>query len=222
MPLKVFEDKRPLYQTVAEKLTAAIEVGRYPVGTMLPTEAELCAQFGVSRQTIREATRLLLQIGLVSRHQGVGTRVERTRVAEQYVTEFGKLAKTNKHVEQPNYVLDVIRHDRATNQWFLARKLYFSRIDLSTYRQTIYDRAGNVATDATYDDFEPIDGGAAGEQLLEGRESGAVTDQALEEGGRGHRAGTHLHARAGQSGHREFSLWRATGGADHLYQAHAG
>lgn len=100
MPLKVFEDKRPLYQTVAEKLTAAIEVGRYPVGTMLPTEAELCTQFGVSRQTIREATRLLLQIGLVSRHQGVGTRVERTRVAEQYVQRLGSLPDLWQYVKE--------------------------------------------------------------------------------------------------------------------------
>ena len=67
MPLKVFEERRPLYQTVAEQLTSAIEQGRYPVGSMLPTEAELCTQFAVSRQTVREATRLLLQLGLVSR-----------------------------------------------------------------------------------------------------------------------------------------------------------
>ena len=89
MALRVFEEKRPLYQTVAEQLTHAIEQGLYPVGTMLPTEAELCTQFNVSRQTVREATRLLLQLGLVSRHQGVGTRVERATVAEHYVQRLG-------------------------------------------------------------------------------------------------------------------------------------
>lgn len=66
--------------------------------------------------------------------------------------------KTRKPVEQPNYELLIIRRDPAKNQWFLARKIYFSRIDLSTYRQVIYDRMGNVATDATYEDFQPIDG----------------------------------------------------------------
>ena len=100
MPLRVFEEKRPLYQTVAEQLTTAIEEGRYPVGTMLPTEAELCQQFDVSQQTVREATRLLLQLGLVSRHQGVGTRVERATVAEHYVQRLGKLHDLWQYVQE--------------------------------------------------------------------------------------------------------------------------
>ncbi len=100
MPLSVFEDKRPLYQTVAEQLSAAIQDGTYPVGSMLPTEAELCTRFGVSRQTIREATRLLLQLGLVSRHQGVGTRVERAQVAETYVQRLGALPDIWQYVKE--------------------------------------------------------------------------------------------------------------------------
>jgi DNA-binding GntR family transcriptional regulator len=94
----VFEEKRPLYQTVAEQLTQAIEQGLYPVGTMLPTEAELCTQFGVSRQTVREATRLLLQLGLVTRHQGVGTRVERATVAEHYVQRLSSPNDLSQYV----------------------------------------------------------------------------------------------------------------------------
>lgn len=100
MPPRVFEERRPLYQTVAEQLTTAIEEGRYPVGTMLPTEAELCTQFGVSRQTVREATRLLLQLGLVSRHQGVGTRVERATVAEHYVQRLTSPADITQYVNE--------------------------------------------------------------------------------------------------------------------------
>jgi GntR family transcriptional regulator len=100
VPLSVFEDRRPLYRTVAERLSAAIEEGTHPVGSMLPTEAELCASFGVSRQTIREATRLLLQAGLVSRHQGVGTRVERATVAETYVQRLGALPDIWQYVKE--------------------------------------------------------------------------------------------------------------------------
>jgi GntR family transcriptional regulator len=98
--VNVFEDKRPLYQTVAERLSAAIEDGTYPVGSMLPTEAELCTDFGVSRQTIREATRLLLQLGLVSRRQGVGTRVERATAAETYVQRLGALPDIWQYVKE--------------------------------------------------------------------------------------------------------------------------
>jgi len=98
--LSVFEDRRPLYRTLAERLSTAIAEGTYPVGSMLPTEAELCARFGVSRQTIREATRLLLQLGLVSRHQGVGTRVERATVAETYVQRLGALPDLWQYVKE--------------------------------------------------------------------------------------------------------------------------
>lgn len=99
MAIRVFEDRRPRYQSVAEQLSAAIERGTYPVGGMLPTEAELCTKFGVSRQTIREATRLLLEAGLVSRHQGVGTRVERATVPEHYVQRLERLPDILQYVK---------------------------------------------------------------------------------------------------------------------------
>ncbi len=73
-------------------------------------------------------------------------------------TELVLDPKTKKDVEQPSYILDVIRRDPSNNQWFLARKIYFSRIDLLPHRQVIFDRAGEIATDAAYEDFEPIDG----------------------------------------------------------------
>jgi DNA-binding GntR family transcriptional regulator len=54
----------------------------------------------VSRQTVREATRLLLQLGLVSRHQGVGTRVERATVAEHYVQRLTSPADITQYVNE--------------------------------------------------------------------------------------------------------------------------
>ncbi len=98
--MRLFQEKRPLYQTVAEQLTVAIEAGQYRVDSMLPSEAELCAQFNVSRQTIREATRLLLQLGLVSRHRGLGTRVERATIGEHYVQRFGTPADIFDYVKE--------------------------------------------------------------------------------------------------------------------------
>lgn len=67
-------------------------------------------------------------------------------------------AKTKKDVEEPNYILDVIRHDTESDQWFLDRKIYFNRTNLQPYRQVLYDMKGYVATDASYEDFRPIDG----------------------------------------------------------------
>lgn len=67
---------QPRYLLLAQSLLADITNKRYPVGSLLPTESELCKQYGVSRHTVREAMRRLLDLGLVSRRQGIGTRVE--------------------------------------------------------------------------------------------------------------------------------------------------
>lgn len=65
----------PRYLHVAGALKQAIASGHYPVGAKLPTEAELCQQFDISRFTAREAVRVLATAGLVTRRQRVGTVV---------------------------------------------------------------------------------------------------------------------------------------------------
>lgn len=67
--------KQPIYRQIAGQLEQAIVDGRYPVGARLPTELELCQQFGISRFTARGAVRLLSTEGLVTRRQRVGTVV---------------------------------------------------------------------------------------------------------------------------------------------------
>jgi hypothetical protein len=59
----------------------------------------------------------------------------------------------NKTLDQDDYKLDVIRKD-TNGQWYLSRKIYFDRVDLAPYRQVIFDRRGNIATDASYSDFQ--------------------------------------------------------------------
>ncbi|MCL2428524.1 MAG: GntR family transcriptional regulator [Alphaproteobacteria bacterium] len=66
---------QPRYRQVAQTLINEIEAGRYPVGDLMPTEMELCEQFGASRFTVREAIKRLVELGLVSRQAGVGTKV---------------------------------------------------------------------------------------------------------------------------------------------------
>lgn len=67
---------QPRYLQLAKTLLNEIESGKYPVGSQLPTEFELCEQFGVSRATAREALRRLVQLGLVVRQPRVGTTVK--------------------------------------------------------------------------------------------------------------------------------------------------
>ena len=75
MPINPLGAPAPRYQQVAQTLLHEIATGRYPVGSQLPTEFELCAQFGVSRATAREALKRLVHLGLVVRQPRVGTTV---------------------------------------------------------------------------------------------------------------------------------------------------
>ncbi|MBE9605517.1 GntR family transcriptional regulator [Acetobacteraceae bacterium H6797] len=65
----------PRYQQIRDILRDRIRLGRYPVGSHLPTEAALCIEFEVSRYTLREALRRLVEEGLLSRRQKSGTMV---------------------------------------------------------------------------------------------------------------------------------------------------
>jgi len=61
------------YTRVKQHLKAGLATGRWPPGALMPSEAELVAEFGVSRMTVSRALRELQAEGLVDRTQGVGT-----------------------------------------------------------------------------------------------------------------------------------------------------
>ncbi|MDF3070388.1 MAG: GntR family transcriptional regulator [Polyangiaceae bacterium] len=65
----------PLYQQLAELLGRDIQSGSLPQGARLPSEPELARQHGIGRPTVRQATELLVQRGLVERKRGSGTYV---------------------------------------------------------------------------------------------------------------------------------------------------
>jgi GntR family histidine utilization transcriptional repressor len=61
------------YARVKQHLKQGLASGRWPPGALMPSEAELVEQFGVSRMTVNRALRELQAEGLVERSQGVGT-----------------------------------------------------------------------------------------------------------------------------------------------------
>lgn len=63
------------YSEMAANLRSQIESDRYKPGDKLPTTSELCAQFGVSKITVRRAMDELERDGLISRRRGSGTFV---------------------------------------------------------------------------------------------------------------------------------------------------
>lgn len=62
--------REPAYLKVFKAIEARIVDGALKDGASLPTEAELCAQFEVTRSTVREGLRLLEQTGLIMRGAG--------------------------------------------------------------------------------------------------------------------------------------------------------
>ncbi|QGZ30965.1 GntR family transcriptional regulator [Stutzerimonas stutzeri] len=99
---------QPRYLVLAQALIDDIKAGRYPLGSLLPTEHELCQQFSVSRHTVREAIRRLSELGLISRQQGVGTRVKATEVASRYVQASEGIADLHQYVRDVRLEIDAI------------------------------------------------------------------------------------------------------------------
>ena len=57
------------------RIKALISSGEFSAGDRLPTERELSQQFGVSRSSLREATRALALVGVLESRVGDGTYV---------------------------------------------------------------------------------------------------------------------------------------------------
>ena len=68
----------PRYYRVYASLQKSIRDGIYRRGSLIPTEHQLCRDFGVSRITIRRALHELQRDGWLTRRSGVGTFVART------------------------------------------------------------------------------------------------------------------------------------------------
>ncbi|HLI62342.1 MAG TPA: DUF4292 domain-containing protein [Terriglobales bacterium] len=65
--------------------------------------------------------------------------------------------KKRKNLEQPDYVVDILRRD-ANNDWYLARKIIFDRTNLLPHQQLVYDRNGAVASNAIYQVYQEYNG----------------------------------------------------------------
>lgn len=67
--------KTPVWKSIALSLTSDIAEGRYNTGDRLPTEAQLAAQHGVNRHTVRRALSDMAEQGLVRPRRGSGVFV---------------------------------------------------------------------------------------------------------------------------------------------------
>ncbi|MEN3187736.1 MAG: GntR family transcriptional regulator [Atribacterota bacterium] len=102
------EGNVPLYQQLKNILKGQILSGVFKPGDSIPPEAELCRTYGVSRITVRQAVKSLVEEGFLYRKQGKGTFVTspklRRRLPKLYsfsedIMELG-LKPSSKLLEQ--------------------------------------------------------------------------------------------------------------------------
>lgn len=98
------------YAAVAKDLMNAIATGRYPVGSLLPTEFELCELYDVSRHTVRAAITQLQVQGLISRRKRLGTRVESATPRGGYSQSLASVADLAHLAETQIRSIQNVRH----------------------------------------------------------------------------------------------------------------
>ena len=96
---------RSMKDVIAERFAGLIASGILSVGDSFPSERDLAATMGVSRETIRGALLILSTKGIVSVVQGA-----RTRVASADVGDLGMSVLSSKHVT--DYTLDDVHESR--------------------------------------------------------------------------------------------------------------
>lgn len=94
------ESGAPRYRQLTDVLLREIQTGKFPVGSLLPPEPQLAQRFGISRHTVREAVRRLTEMGLVSRHQGIGTRVLAQHPRARYVASLSSLQDLMQYTQR--------------------------------------------------------------------------------------------------------------------------
>ena len=113
--------RTPLYRQISDSLLAGIREGKFPVGSFLPGELELIDRFDASRHTIREALRVLEDMGLVKRQRGRGTLVLSTEAAPAYVQMVRSPTELFSYPDNSQFRL--LTDDRIKADKSLARKL---------------------------------------------------------------------------------------------------
>lgn len=97
--------REKLYIQLTRILLEEIDSGRWQAGQRIPTEEELCREYGVSKITVRQAVTNLVSEGYLMKFQGKGTFVTgilpegclamKTRFTEEM---FGKEVRSEKEI----------------------------------------------------------------------------------------------------------------------------
>jgi len=112
-------ERLPLYKSLANTLEERIYNGDWPVGSALPTEADLCKHFQASRHTLRHALQILESNGLIFRRQGAPTQIISRKKLRRFTQSFNSpvdILSYPRDTYRVNLVEEFIEIDKAQSE----------------------------------------------------------------------------------------------------------
>jgi len=124
----------PLYSQLVSIVKRNITAGTLSAGELLPSEAELCRTFNISRSTVRQAIGSLEAEGLVVRKQGRGTFVAEPKMRRKTENVYSFTSEISSMGLTPSSKL--IEFEVITPTPDLMKVLELNSADKSVYRFT--------------------------------------------------------------------------------------
>jgi GntR family transcriptional regulator len=91
----------PAYRQITTDLAQRMNSGEFHEGAVLPGEADLASEYGVSRMTVRQALSGLAELGLVERRRGMGTIVRHHKLSRQLQRPIGLTEEIRAGGQEP-------------------------------------------------------------------------------------------------------------------------
>jgi GntR family transcriptional regulator len=114
-PLSARDAGAPLYRQAKRALLGAVECGRCPPGSALPSETALAAALGISIGTLRHAVDELVAERILMRRQGRGTFVA-THTTDRFVFQFFHVERSDGRREAPRVELLAFERTRLDDE----------------------------------------------------------------------------------------------------------
>ena len=120
--------KKYMYLDICNRLRNDIMGGLYSCGQKLPSENQLAAKTGYSRQTVRQGIAILEREGLVERIQGSGTYVRSQTVVRPKSHTVGVINYISEHIFRRPSGIDSAFRNMVICRWCAATVLKGSAI----------------------------------------------------------------------------------------------
>ncbi|WP_431800446.1 GntR family transcriptional regulator [Halobacillus andaensis] len=111
------QKKLPLYTQIKNKMVRNIKEGKWNEGETIPSESQLMEYYNVSRTTIRQAVRELVQAGILETRRGAPTKVRLRPKVD--MNNPGII----HHEQGHNLTVKVLRAEDTNRHYFAARQL---------------------------------------------------------------------------------------------------